>query len=92
MSHFFGAYLNQDYESSGNTLEEIVSCYQSESSEAVHRELSTEIDRLKNAHPKDLDEVFLRLFGSDFSPGLWGFTTASFLGELKRLLHSEPPG
>lgn len=89
LSHFFGAYLNQDYELSGGTIEEIVSCYQTETSEAVHHDLLAEIDRIKNAHPKDLDEEFLKLFGSDFSPELWGYTTASLLDELARLLQNS---
>jgi hypothetical protein len=37
-------------------------------------------------HSTDLDCAFERSYGSGFDPTLWGYTTESFLNELKRLM------
>ncbi|MCC8396601.1 hypothetical protein LJ656_28840 [Paraburkholderia sp. MMS20-SJTR3] len=86
MYQLFGAYLNQDCRLWGDTLFEIVSCYKSDSERAHHLELIQEIDLFISEHPEDLDAAFETDYGQDFDPELWGYTTASFLEELKRML------
>ncbi|MBN3803923.1 hypothetical protein GXB81_12785 [Paraburkholderia sp. Ac-20336] len=85
LNHFFDAYLNQDYELSGEAVEEIVECYKQGTPAEAHRRMVSEIERFISEHP-DLDEALSDAYGNDFSPELWGYTTASFLEELKRLL------
>ncbi|MGF6922361.1 contact-dependent growth inhibition system immunity protein [Paraburkholderia sp. 40] len=85
LSHFFGVYLNQDYDLSGNTIAEIVECYKQGTPVDAHERMLSEIERFKSEHP-DLDKAFGNAYGQDFSPDLWGHTTASLLDELKQIL------
>ncbi|WP_316251746.1 contact-dependent growth inhibition system immunity protein [Paraburkholderia sp. UCT2] len=82
----FGAYLNQDSDLWGETIPEIVSCYRRDCPRESHLEMIHEIDSFISEHPDDLDSAFETDYGQDFDPELWGYTTASFLEELKRLL------
>ncbi|MBB5468041.1 hypothetical protein OKW30_002545 [Paraburkholderia sp. Clong3] len=82
----FGAYLNQDSDLWGETIPEIVSCYRRDCPRESHLEMIHEIDSFINEHPDDLDSAFETDYGQDFDPELWGYTTTSFLEELKRLL------
>ncbi|HEY2024867.1 contact-dependent growth inhibition system immunity protein [Paraburkholderia sp.] len=86
MYQFFGGYLNQDFDLSGDTIPAIVSCYRSECPRENHLEMIHEINSFISEHPDDLDSAFEKDYGQDFDPALWGHTTASFLEELKRLL------
>ncbi|WP_028226600.1 contact-dependent growth inhibition system immunity protein [Paraburkholderia ferrariae] len=91
MHEIFGAYFNQDFDLWGDTIPEIVACYKRDSPPDYHRELITEIDSFLDEHSKDLDSAFQRDCYSGFNPALWGYTTASFLDELKRLLGEQAP-
>lgn len=82
----FGAYLNQDASMWGNTIPEIISCYKRDCPRESHLEMVREIDSFISEHPEDLDTAFEIDYGHEFSPELWGYTTVSFLEELKRLL------
>ncbi|TDV08335.1 contact-dependent growth inhibition system immunity protein [Paraburkholderia caballeronis] len=86
MRTFFGGYLNQDYELAGDTIPEIVACYKGDSPRECHFEMVHEIEAFMAEHPQDLDVAFETDYGSSFDPKLWGYTTASFLEELKGLL------
>ncbi|WP_238537934.1 contact-dependent growth inhibition system immunity protein [Paraburkholderia atlantica] len=86
MYEIFGAYLNQDYDLWGTTIPQIVCCYKEDSPREYHRELIDEIDQFMSEHPTDLDSAFEIEYDTGFSPTLWGYTTASFFEELKRLL------
>jgi len=86
MYELFGAYFNQDFDLSGNTIPEIVACYKRDAPREYRQELINEIDSFMNEHPGDLDSAFERDYNSGFYPKLWGHTIASFLAELKRLL------
>ena len=81
----FGAYLNQDYELSGATLEEVIQSYKDDSGPEELNQLLSEIDRFRAAHVDGLDEAFLGLYGFDFDPRLWGHDTSSFLSLLAAL-------
>jgi len=89
LDHLLHAYFGEDFDLSGNTVEEIVGCYMGESSVEHHRALREEIARFRQAHPHDLDAAFLAAYEYDFDPPLWGHTTDSFLTEVDRLLR-EP--
>jgi hypothetical protein len=85
MYELFGAYLNQDFDLWGDTLAEIVGCYKRDSPPEYHREIVGEIDSFIREHPMDLDSAFERDYGGGVDPVLWGYTTASFFDELKRI-------
>jgi len=82
----FGAYLNQDSDYWGDTLEAVVSCFKRDSSPEELAATLAEISRFKKETGSKLDETFYEFYGHDFNPKLWGYTTTSFLDELKRLL------
>ncbi|MCC8396597.1 hypothetical protein LJ656_28820 [Paraburkholderia sp. MMS20-SJTR3] len=86
MYQLFGAYLNEDSDLWGDTLPEIIFCYKRDCPRESHLELIREINSFISEHPEDLDTAFEIDYGPDFSPKLWGYTTTSFLEELKRLL------
>ncbi|WP_429449459.1 contact-dependent growth inhibition system immunity protein [Paraburkholderia sp. 40] len=76
----FGAYFNQGLRSVGKH-------HPGKSSRATRgTELIGEIDLFMNAHPMQLDPAFEREYDTGFCPKLWGYTTKSFLDELKCLL------
>ncbi|WP_233800976.1 contact-dependent growth inhibition system immunity protein [Paraburkholderia sp. HP33-1] len=82
----FGAYLNQDSDLWGDTLEEVVSCFKRDSSPAQIQDTLAEIDKFEKETGKDLDQEFSDAYGNDFDPILWGYTTITFFDELKRIL------
>ncbi|MGF6479455.1 contact-dependent growth inhibition system immunity protein [Paraburkholderia sp. JPY419] len=82
----FGAYLNQDSEYWGETVDEIVSCFKRDSSPEEIQATLAEIDKFKKETGENLDEIFSETYGFNFDPILWGYTTESFFEELKRLL------
>jgi hypothetical protein len=86
LDHLLHAYFGEDFDLSGNTVEEIVGCYKGESPLEHHRALREEIARFRQAHPNDLDDAFLGFYKNFFNPPLWNHTTDSFLTEVDRLL------
>ncbi|MBN3806386.1 hypothetical protein GXB81_25510 [Paraburkholderia sp. Ac-20336] len=82
----FGGYLNQDSDLWGDTLEDVVSCYKRDSSPEEIAEALSEIDKFKKEAGESLDTKFYEAYGFNFNPVLWGYTTASFFDELKRIL------
>jgi hypothetical protein len=89
LDHFFGAYLNQDYQLSGDTIEEVVESYMRDTPSERHRDLSNEIDRFCLAHPDNLDAALSASYGFHFDPALWDHTAASFFQLVQRLLQSD---
>jgi len=88
LSHFLVVYLNEDFDIYGNTLEEIVGVYLMESDVGMQMNLIKEIDRIKKDRAEDLEAAIEGTCRGCFDPVLWGYTGASFLDELKRLLQS----
>ena len=87
LDHLFGAYLNQDYDLSGDTIEEVVASYVQGTSAENHGRILDEIEKFEQAHSDNLDQALLLRYGNDFDPELWGHTAASFfqlLGALVR--------
>ncbi|SMG59388.1 contact-dependent growth inhibition system immunity protein [Paraburkholderia susongensis] len=85
MDRMFGIYFGQDFDLFGETVPEIVACYK-KGSPYRYQELIQEMNSFRGEHPDDLDSAFEKDYGRDFDPKLWGYTTASFFDELKRLL------
>ena len=86
LDHLIGAYLNQDYEISGDTIEAVIACYAKDRPLSDHQVLLADIERFSRANEPDLDEAFIANYGFDFDPALWGLTTAAFFAELLRIL------
>ncbi len=91
LDHLIGAYLNQDYEISGDTIDEVVACYAKDRTPSDHQVLLDDIERFSHEHEHDLDEAFVAAYGFDFDPALWGLTTAAFFVELQRMLRPPTP-
>jgi hypothetical protein len=78
-------YFNEDSNEWGSDVEEIVRLFRRESIHPVQYSAILEIDKFK-ADNINLDAAFRNEFGGQFNPNLWGYTTASFLDEVKQLL------
>ncbi|MCC8393562.1 hypothetical protein LJ656_13270 [Paraburkholderia sp. MMS20-SJTR3] len=85
MEHFFSIYFGQDFDIFGSTVPEIVACYKQDS---PHRypNLLRELELFRRAHSGDLDAAFIP-FRHGFRPEGWGYTVASFLDEVQRVLN-----
>ncbi|SMG20999.1 contact-dependent growth inhibition system immunity protein [Paraburkholderia susongensis] len=79
-------YFNEDFDLWGNNVQEIVSCFKKESDKTLHKLVMDEIDRFKCDCSANLDEHFEEMYGFYVDPEAWGYTAASFLDEVKRLL------
>jgi hypothetical protein len=88
LDHLFGAYLNQDYDLSGDTIEEVVRSYMQGTSGENHRRMLDEIAKFTLAHSQELDEALLARYGNDFDAALWGHTAASFFQLVESLLRN----
>jgi hypothetical protein len=78
--------FHEDFDLFGNSVEELVSSYTEKMSRIDIDALISDIDSFKADYPETLDSEFKERFGRQFDPVLWGYTTASFLDEVKRLL------
>jgi hypothetical protein len=78
--------FHEDFDLFGNTVEELVVSYTAEMSKSDIDALVSDIDAFKADYSETLDAEFNERFGRQFDPALWGYTTASFLDEVKRLL------
>ncbi|WP_028229580.1 contact-dependent growth inhibition system immunity protein [Paraburkholderia ferrariae] len=84
MDHLFTIYFGQDFDLFGATVPEIVACYKKDS--PYHYEnLIREMDSFRKEHPDDLEAAF-KPFRRGFRPEGRGYTTASYLDEIRRLL------
>ena len=83
------AYLNQDYEISGDTIEEVVACYATDSSAADRAQLRQDMKVFRQVHTTDLDAAFLSLYGYDFDPELWGINTSAFFDLVESVLSRQ---
>lgn len=84
--HLMAGYFNEDFDMWGNSIQEIVACFKGESDKSFHEKVMEDITRFESENAGFLDSAFEREFGHQFGPELWGYTTTSFLEELKRLL------
>ncbi|SMG59386.1 contact-dependent growth inhibition system immunity protein [Paraburkholderia susongensis] len=84
MDHLFTTYFGQDFDLFGETVPEIVACYKKDG--PYHYEkLLRELGAFRQEHPNDLDTAF-KPFRRGFRPEGWGYTIASFLDEIQRIL------
>lgn len=79
LSHFFGAYLNQDDDLTADTLDGVLNYFVQENPEPVLTRLRSDAARFLQEEAADLDGEFERRYGFDFNPPAWGHTTKSFL-------------
>ncbi|MBR8131334.1 contact-dependent growth inhibition system immunity protein [Burkholderia ambifaria] len=70
----------------GDSFEEVVALYESETTPGKRAELLKEIDLFEERYAADLDHEFIDRYDHDFDPPLRGFTTASFFDALRQLL------
>ncbi|WP_143808996.1 contact-dependent growth inhibition system immunity protein [Paraburkholderia susongensis] len=87
LSKFLQGYLGEEFDLWGDTIEEIVAAYRSESQPPARLILVGQIDQFCRDHALDLDTAFKAAYGLTFNPVSWGHTTASFFEEVKRLLN-----
>ncbi|MBB5465707.1 hypothetical protein OKW30_002760 [Paraburkholderia sp. Clong3] len=78
--------FHEDFDLFGNSVEELVSSYTENMPRSDIDALISDVDSFKAHYPDTLESEFKKRFGRQFDPVLWGYTTASFLDEVKRLL------
>lgn len=78
LDHLMGAYLNQDYELSGNTIEEVVQCFLDAEQSKAAEDLIADCEKFLR-HQSDVETDFEEMFGFDFAPRLWGISADAFL-------------
>ncbi|WP_158781019.1 contact-dependent growth inhibition system immunity protein [Pantoea sp. BAV 3049] len=78
LDHLMGAYLNQDYDLSGETPEEVVQCYLDSEGVAHASGLAEDCTKFIENN-NDVETNFEALYGDDFSPRLWRITAIEFL-------------
>lgn len=83
------AYLNQDYELSGDSIEAVVECYSADISPADRARLLEDIGAFRRLHADHLDEAFRSSYGLDFAPALWGIDAAKFFDSVDELLSNS---
>ncbi len=86
LDHLMGAYLNQDYDLSGETITEVVQCYIDSEGPEMSSGLAT--DCHKFLEETDIEGKFRELYSSDFDPSLWGTTAKEFLVNTRQLAHN----
>jgi hypothetical protein len=90
LKQLFGAYLHQDYQLFGDTLEEVIETYIRDSSPGQCRQMLDEIARFRSEHSANLDTALATIHGTEFDPSLWGLTAESFLKLLESMLQTAP--
>ncbi|MDF0607090.1 contact-dependent growth inhibition system immunity protein [Neisseriaceae bacterium TC5R-5] len=87
LNNFFHAYLMQDFDFIGDSVEEIIDHYKKCLTDKEPQTVIREIDTLLNTYTDNLEENFYKLFGHGFAPDLWGYqNVAAFFEHLKILL------
>lgn len=89
LSNLIGAYLNQDYSIYADTLEGVIDCFLTDSRRDEQVALRTEIARFLRDEQAALADTFMRAYGMDFDPALWGLTTETFLRQLDAQVASK---
>ncbi|NML30449.1 hypothetical protein HHL14_06350 [Paraburkholderia sp. G-4-1-8] len=85
MEQFFSLYFGQDFDLFGDTVPEIVESYKKDCPHH-YGDLIRELESFRSEHPDDLEFAFKRSFSHGFRPEGAGYTTASFLDEVQRVL------
>ncbi|QKJ86262.1 hypothetical protein PMPD1_1301 [Paramixta manurensis] len=77
LNHLMGAYFNQDYYLSGETIEEVMQTYlDCEASDTIQALIEECAEFVKKV---DAENVFYELYRYDFKPERWGLTSVAFL-------------
>ena len=79
LSNLIGAYLNQDYEYFGATVEAVVAAYCENSTQADVEGLRADVAAFTAEHGGDFDGAFGARYGFDFDPRLWDLDATTFL-------------
>ncbi|MGB3435015.1 contact-dependent growth inhibition system immunity protein [Achromobacter sp.] len=87
LDQLFWAYFNEDFDLSGDTIEEIATSYRRAVDQRRILLACAEMNKFMSHHGTDAADAFAKRWGS-FDPKLWGHTIASFFDELKRVLNS----
>ena len=79
LSDLIGGYLHQDYDIFADTLEGVVDYYLKDGTTLSNNALRYEIAYFLETYIANLDATFASLYGLDFDPNLWDYTTEEFL-------------
>jgi hypothetical protein len=89
LEHFMGAYMHQDWQLFGNTVEEVVARHVKVSDPDAAHGLKMDIKRFLSYKGNDLDREFQRLFQPEIIPSAWEMSTREWLLWIERLVGEE---
>jgi hypothetical protein len=89
LDHFIGAYMHQDWQLFGNTVEEVVASFVKVSDADESHGLKMDIKRFVNYKGNDLDREYQRLFSGSVEPSSWDMSTREWLLWIERLVGEE---
>jgi hypothetical protein len=89
LDHFMGAYMHQDWQLFGNTVEEVVARHVKVSDPDEAHGLKMDIKRFVSYKGNDLDREYERLFPGSVIPSAWDMSTREWLLWIERLVGEE---
>lgn len=78
-----GAYFNQDFDMFGDSIEELIALYISESDSVTRKRVIKDIDRFVSENAGTVEEAYCREFGEEID---WGISHQEFLKKIRLLL------
>lgn len=91
LDHFLNAYMHQDWRLFGNSLEDVVREYASDSSASDVRSLQREIHFLLVSEGDRIEADYYRLFPNSVLPSAWHMTVADWLRYVAKLAGKYSP-
>ncbi|MGO4765483.1 contact-dependent growth inhibition system immunity protein [Cupriavidus sp. 2KB_3] len=79
-----GAYFNQDFDMVGNSIEDLIAVYISESDPATRKRVIQDIERFMAENRGAIEEAYRREFGEEID---WGISHEAFLRKVEHLIH-----
>jgi hypothetical protein len=79
LGNLIGAYLNQDYEYFGDTIEAVLAAYCAENVAQDVEGLRRDVAEFLAKFSANLDQAFSERYGFDFDPKLWQLDARAFL-------------
>jgi hypothetical protein len=86
LDQLIGIYFGEDGSYWGDSINQRVSSYKEDVTPAIRQKVLAEIKDFERDHPDNLEQAFVKIYGSGLDLSLWKYTAASFLDEIKRLL------
>ena len=85
LDHFLNAYMHQDWELFGDSLEDVVQTYASDTSPVEMQQLRDEIVQLLTVEGHRIETSYYALYPNSVMPSGWGMSVADWLTRVANL-------